>query len=196
MRWVEFGKPKRMIPIHKIQTRIGEDLSLNVVKAHILTGCDQISKVGTKHAALVFNPVSALSMFGESPTISEFEMSASEEYLVKCWHGARSKTTAKTFDELRLHVKSTKIIGLDQFPPTSSVICGHLRRCYYAVRNAITLLGDNPLLDARDYGWEECDGVMVPAKCMNKLPEKMVKLCGCEGKCETNRCSCKKGEMK
>ena len=56
---VEYGKPRRMIPIHKIKARIGEDLSRNVIKAHILTGCDQISKVGTKYASLVFDPVPA-----------------------------------------------------------------------------------------------------------------------------------------
>ena len=64
------------------------------------------------------------------------------------------------------------ITGLDQFPPTSSVIRGHLRRCYYTILNEIPLHGDNSHLNPLDFSWSESDGVMVPTKCLNKLPEK------------------------
>ena len=190
--WVSFGRPNRWIPIHKLKTRIGEDLSKNVIKAHILTGCDQISKVGTKNAALFFDPVSSLSIFGESPILSELELTEAEQYLVKCWYGVRSTTAAKTFNELRLQVKTTTVTELHQYPPTSSVIRGHLKRCYYIVRNAITLLGDNLQLDPCDYNWKELDGVMVPEKCLNPLPDGVLKLCGCATMCDSKKCYCKR----
>ena len=105
-----------------------------------MTGCDQTSKIGTKHAALFFDPSPALSVFGESPILRDFELTQGEAYLVKCYNGVKTKTVAETFNELRLKVKSTTITGLDHLHPTSSVIRCHLRRCYYIIRKALTLL--------------------------------------------------------
>ena len=45
-----------MLPIHEISTTMGPAQSKVMIKAHILTGEDIKSKVGTKHAAKVFDP--------------------------------------------------------------------------------------------------------------------------------------------
>ena len=50
-------------------------VSRNIIKAHILTGCDQISNVRTKHASLFSDLAPAVSMFAENPTISDLYIS-------------------------------------------------------------------------------------------------------------------------
>ena len=51
--WLRYGTgtKKRFIPIHTLNTKIGY-IRHTLLKAHILTGCDITSKVGTKLAAL------------------------------------------------------------------------------------------------------------------------------------------------
>ena len=91
-----------MIPTHSIYHHLGDVRSRTVVKAHILTGQDCMSKIGTKHCALVCNPERYLSNFGESSALSEQDVALAEEFLVKCWVGARSSTSCKSFDKLRV----------------------------------------------------------------------------------------------
>ena len=190
--WIHYGKPRHWVPVHKIVLRMGNPRARAVIKAHILTGNDHLSKVGTKHAALHYSPDVSLSTFGETAVLSETEIQAAEEYLVKCYNGVKSVCSVKTFDELRLYTKSTKIIGLDQLPPTSAVIRAHIRRAYFDVRYDVTLLAEPPQLDPLDFCWKECDGVLLPDKSLKPIPEDILKLCGCGGKCDSSKCSCKK----
>ena len=190
--WIHYGNPRRWIPIHKIKSRIGDDTAKVIIKAHILTGNDNLSKVGTKHAAIHYNPAVALSTFGENPVLTEFDINCAEEYLVKCYNGVKSVTPVRTFDELRLHSKNKKVIALDDLPPTSSVIRGHIRRAFFDIRNDLTLLEDPSRLDPLDYSWKNVDGVIVPDKNLKHIPERLLKLCGCEGKCDSKKCICNK----
>ena len=87
------------------------------------------------------------------------------------------------------------MIRLDQLPSTSSVIRANIRRAYFDIRNDITLLGEPPLLDPLDFSWKECDGVLLPDKNLNPIPESLLKLCGCAGKCDSAKCSCTKSSQ-
>ena len=51
--WLRYGTgaKQRFIPIHTLCIKIG-NIQYSVLKAHILTGCDVMSKVGTKLAAV------------------------------------------------------------------------------------------------------------------------------------------------
>ena len=99
--WLQYGngETKRMIPIHQIIQAIGVPFSKIVVRAHILSGFDYVSKFGTKKAALSFAPLEYLSSFGDSESLSERDLKKAEEYLVKVWVGFQRKTRAKNFDE-------------------------------------------------------------------------------------------------
>ena len=189
---MNYGRPKHWIPIHKIKKRIGVNTAKAVIKAHVLTGNDHLSKVGTKYASLHYNPGVALSTFRETTVLAEHDINAAEEFLVKCYSGVKSVCTAKKFDELRIMVKKGKAIGLDQLPPTSSVIRGHIQRAYFDIRNDITLLEDPPQLDPLDFGWKDVDGVLLPEKNLKPIPDTLRKLCGCAGKCDKHSCICKK----
>ena len=62
--WIHYRRPKCWIPIHKIKQRIGDKTAKVVIKAHVLTGNDHLSKVGTKYAALHYNPGVVLPSIG------------------------------------------------------------------------------------------------------------------------------------
>ena len=55
--WIRFGTSDktRHIPIHKLGEVLGSNMCSIILKAHILTGCDVTSKIGTKPAALKTN---------------------------------------------------------------------------------------------------------------------------------------------
>ena len=74
--------------------------SETVIKVHILTGDDYLSKMGTKHAVMTSDPEQYLTNFGEADTLSEQGTALAEKHLVRVWAGARSTTTAEMFDDL------------------------------------------------------------------------------------------------
>ena len=191
--WIEYGtgEHKRKIPLHALHSRLGNDTCSILIKAHVLSGDDAVSKVGTKHAALVCQPMSLIN-FAETNSLAEADIRDVERYLVRLWEGARSNTTADTFDDLRYNCY-LKGKSLNELPPTSSVICGHIRRCFFVIRNAITLLETNVTMDPQDFGWTNVSGVLVPERFLRHLPADILVLCQCTGKCNS-RCKCRSSD--
>jgi len=71
--WQQYstGEKRRMLPLHlQAVSKLGAPLAKCVIKAHILTGDDCMSKVGTKHAAIATDPVRYLMNFGETDSLS------------------------------------------------------------------------------------------------------------------------------
>ena len=64
-------------------SNLGAPLAKTVIKAHILTGDDCMSKVGTKHAAMASDPVQYLTNVGEVDTLSDQD-STGREVLSTC----------------------------------------------------------------------------------------------------------------
>ena len=159
-----------------------------------------MSKVGTKHAAIASDPVQYLTNFGERTTLSEQDIQLAEKYLVRCWVGPRSTTRCDTFDQLRLQVYTSSVCRIDQLPPTSSSVRGHIHRAGYLVHQSCTLLtqGLEPCnaLGVLDHGWEERFGVLLPSKSLQPLPESVLGTCKCTGKCDTRRCTCRGADVK
>ena len=134
------GEHRRHLPIHILAERLGPSLCRVLVKAHVLTGNDALSKIGTKHAALTCEPEKYLVNFGEFLVLSEESFKMVEEYLVRVWTGAGRKKSSQTFDQARLemHIKGAK--PLPEFPPTSSVIAYHIQRSLFIAHNVLSLL--------------------------------------------------------
>ena len=61
----------KLYPLHTLCSIIGEDVALQLPAAHSLTGCDTVSKVGTKHAALKALPSVHLENFGTAELTEE-----------------------------------------------------------------------------------------------------------------------------
>ena len=120
-----------------------------------------VSKVSTctKHAALSCEPLK-LTDFAETNTLSDNEVSVDEHHSVKTWVGARSKSQATTFNQLR-HGAYLDRKNLTHLSPTSSVIHGHIRHIFCGIRNALNLLNrgysaPNPEV----YWWENDNGAL------------------------------------
>ena len=92
------GDKKRYISIDRIFEIFGEEFCKVLLKLHIGTGCDYISKVGKKRNALKADPVQRLKNFGEYPILDDIQIKEAEKYLIKVFD---NKTTVDTFDELR-----------------------------------------------------------------------------------------------
>ena len=69
-----------------------------ILKAHILTGCDVTSEVGTKLAALNSEPELYLESFGESEMPSTEVLKRAEQYLVQV---LKKNSQCENFDKLR-----------------------------------------------------------------------------------------------
>jgi hypothetical protein len=198
--WVQFGsgERKRHLPLHILAAKLGQDMCKVLVKVHVLTGDDALSRIGTKHAAFTCEPRKYLHSFAESDELSDDSIKIAEEYLVRVWIGAGRKTSCKTFDRARLesHIESVTPKTLAQLPPTSSVIRKHIQRAFFTIRNVLIMMTDcAPKLCAMDYGWFIDGGIILPVKGLTPIPEKLLVLCKCVGKCDTKRCRCAKGEV-
>ncbi|KAL8619946.1 hypothetical protein ACOMHN_015228 [Nucella lapillus] len=141
--WQQYGtsENRRMLPLHQAVSRLGAPLAKSLIKAHILTGDDCMSKVGTKYAAMTADPVQHLTNFGETDSLSEQDEALAEKYLVHVWAGVKSRTTAETFNQLRVENYTSATAGIDSLPPTSSVIRGYIHRGAFLVHKACHLLG-------------------------------------------------------
>ena len=72
------GVNTRFIPVHRLALILGERMSVNLLKAHVATGCDWISKVGIKNKALA--RIYLLDEFAEGDLSKEM-IDNTEEYL-------------------------------------------------------------------------------------------------------------------
>ena len=191
--WLQYGtgESRRMIPLHVWCTVLGAEWCKVLIKVHILTGNDFLSTIGTKLAAIKADPLKYLSEFAESTVLTDAELMMAEQYLVAVWNGVRSKTSAKTFDELRCdkHMNST-VVSLDKLPPTSSAIKEHLKRSYAVIRNALSLLDNNRLpFNPINNGWYAESEKLYPVKGLKSFPIDLLVICGCKGKCR-GKCKC------
>ena len=136
-----------------------------------------------------------LTNFGETDTLSDQDVVLGEKYLVRVWARARSTTTAHTFNQLRVEQYTSSRTGIDALPPTSSEIRGHIHQGAFLVNRACRLLATYIEREARlepvEHEWEEHFGTLLPRKCMKRLPQNVVAICRCAGKCDTQRCGCR-----
>ena len=81
------GDTTRYVPLHILYRNYDAQLFSVLPALHALTGCDITSKIGTKKAALVADPIKYLASFGKIATLSERDIQLAEEYLVKVLKG-------------------------------------------------------------------------------------------------------------
>ena len=108
-----------------------------VLKAHVLSGCDVTSKIGTNVSALRHEPEKYLELFGETESFPDDVFRLAEKYLIQlCKSGAKSDT----FSDLRAELYTDSVKSLGERQPSSSSIAGHLMRCHYVVRLSLDFL--------------------------------------------------------
>ena len=175
--WVRFGTgtKRRFIPLHILLDKLSPLMSKVLIKVHILTGDDEMSKIGTKLGEINAEPTKFLTQFGE--TCDQYDYDEVEKYLVRVW---KPNTKCESFDELR-YSEYKRSIPLSELPPTSHSIRGHILRAFYLVRRCICLL-DNvyPKMEPCNFGWQNVDDVLRPSKFLKFLPEDILLVCRCK----------------
>ena len=161
--WIKFGAGghSRFIPLHVMYNNMNKELHSVILKAHILTGCDATSKIGTKKGALKASPEKYLSKFGnDRRDVLSYENA--ESFLAKVLNAS---SQSNTFNDLRYETYVSKNTPLHQLPPTSYSLRGHLDRSFYVINMCLNLLSEARFsLDQKCLGWKKVDGVLIPDK--------------------------------
>ena len=92
------------------------------------------------------------------------------------------QSSCTTFDELRFEMYSIKSLTSRSHST---------QRCYYLIRQCISLLKDIPYMDPSDYGWSDNHGYFLPEKQLLPLPAYFLIRCCYKTKC-SGRYSCVK----
>jgi hypothetical protein len=74
---------RRHLPLHILADRLGLQTCQVLVKVHVLTGDDALSKIGIKHAAYACEPDKYLHNLAESEDLTEESTKIAEEYLFR-----------------------------------------------------------------------------------------------------------------
>ena len=102
--WRQFGTSQRksIIPLHDVCQILGQSFTKVILKTHVLTGDDTMSKIGSNKTALSNEDlVLNLSGFMNNKEIVDEEICQAEKRLDLVWSGTR-EVNAKTFDLLRV----------------------------------------------------------------------------------------------
>ena len=126
--WVKFGAGGHsgFIPLHVMYNNMNKESHSVTLKAHILTGFDATSKIGTKKGALKASPEKYLSKFGNDRTdVLSYEKA--ESLLAKVLNAS---SQSNTFNDLRYETYASKKTPFHQLPPTSYSLRGHVEFIY------------------------------------------------------------------
>ncbi len=83
------GEHHHKLTLHHLYDKQGAALAEVVVKIHILTGDDSMSKFATKLATMKMDHVKYLVNFAEGSIMSDEEVEKAEQYLVNVWAGVK-----------------------------------------------------------------------------------------------------------
>ena len=185
------GDKTRFLPLHLLLYKIGVPKCKVIYKAHILTGSDSTSKIGSKKSAINANPELYLQRFGEENKLSVEAAEPAEQYLIKV---EQPKLTCVTFNELRFDIYRSRKTPCVKLLPSNHSLQGHLRRCFFIIRMTMNLLDNQFEIDPLEFGWTEVDGYIVPDKQLLPLPDSYLIHFGCKKKCTGHR-SCAKQDV-
>ena len=128
---IRTGTSTRYLPLHELANILGEKQCRNLLKAHISTGCDWLSKLGTKSNAL--HKVDLLDSFRGSDVIDNDLINATEEYLMSVLKG--KNVSFKTYDEYVYHQYVMCNTSTQSLVPSSYCLRnGHMMHLFYLIR--------------------------------------------------------------
>ena len=144
--WIRMGseatKTRRLIPLHQMYKRMPKPLNKVLLATHVGTGCDALSKIGTKLAALNAIPEMFLEGFG-TRELNEMQIRKCEEHMVKVM---KLNTECKTFKSLRF-MQYRNDDSIFNLPPSSfSITQGYIQRWYFLVKEFSNILNPNRLI--------------------------------------------------
>lgn len=185
--------------VNKIMESIPGPVLPVLLAFHSLTGCDTVSKVGSKAVLLKLTECfSLIANFGKN-TLSPDIIGDAEHFLVCCVL-KKFSYDVKTFDDLRLLVyyKNTKKLEISKLPCTSDAIVNHIKRahlqCWLWESSAAQ---NNSVLDPLDYGYlKDNENVFYPMYTTNPaLPSNFPSPCSCLKCMRETICTCRVAQI-
>ncbi|KAJ8677393.1 hypothetical protein QAD02_013180 [Eretmocerus hayati] len=174
-----------------------------ILFAHAFSGCDSTSAMfnkGKKNVISILQKNEDLQesircFYEEGKTIEE--LCSVARVLIAHLYSFKEKNLSihemryRTYLQLEDTVDRDKCLKM--LPPIESALQEHVKRVYYQMQ---TWLGKSP--DAQLWGWKRTQTMMFPT--MTTQPPAPMELlntisCGCQGNCDTTRCSCKKAGL-
>ena len=173
---------RKVIPLHLLLEDVGQDVALQLPALHSLTGCDTVSKVSTKNAALKIIPSEYIKDFGKQDCTEE-TIAMAENFLVDCIKPEISNV--RTFDELRalkyFNLKSQ--LDYSKLPCTSTSIRLHILRAYYQYRLWIEapFHDISASLSVTSYGYRKNGDLLEPILIEEAVkPSDLPEPCNCQ----------------
>ena len=199
--WFRTGVKDRLrfIPIHRLQSSLGQHLCKALPAFHALTGCDStsalqgIGKTTALKILLEDNQFQQqLSHFGVEPAVSNESLVSSEAFICSLYSCGGRLTKA---DEVRYFLFYQKNKKSEELPPTSESLCHHIKRANFQTHiwnKALVAMQNLPSPDGR--GWKmEGDNLVPVLMTKEHAPKNIVELtaCRCKKSACTRNCSCK-----
>jgi hypothetical protein len=173
---------------------------------HAFLGCDTTSRIHGIGKGLALNKfVKEKSFqehahaFGCQDKTRREVIAAGEKAFLSLYNSGNEDVT---LNSLRYTLFCKKVsIGLsvlqpESLPPTSAAAAFHSMRAYFQVQQLIK--GNDSLLPL-EWGWELVDDKLLPIKTDRPAaPKALMEIirCNCKANCSTNRCTCKKIQLR
>ena len=184
-------RQKELLPLHLLLGKVESSLVRSLPAGHALTGCDTVSKVGTKLALLkALKQYSHFIMDFGLNVLDKDMFEKAEQFLVKVVANKAFMNCA-TFDELRLRMRQQiRNVRFVDLPCSSNEIRLHVRRAYFQARLWLEAgTGDaSQILDVTEYGYDSnlSPTWFVPPQRPLDIPEP----CKCKS-CVRITCPCR-----
>ena len=183
----------RYIPVHTIQSSLGEPLCKSLLPFHALTGCDSTSAfsgIGKKKAWKILLRKEELqrdiSNLGESSVTEDPVLKVAESFICSVYSPGRNFSSA---DDARYFLFCQKSVKSEALPPTSDCLSHHIKRANFQAfirKRALVPLQNIP--SAEGNGWTLENGKLLPVL-MTKSPAP-------SGITELTKCHCTTSECK
>ena len=148
------GESRSFFPVHSLYEQLPTNVADVLPAVHALTGCNTVSKVGTKSRALKasFDHYNLIQDFGKA-ALSEDMMISAEKFLLR---SICTNQHVSTFDDLGVEIyhKNSLKFDIKRFPPSSNAVRVHIKRAYiqcYIWINASNI--ETIQLDPINYGY-------------------------------------------
>ena len=172
---IRTGTSTQYLPVHELANILRQKQCQNLLEAHIVTGCNWLSKLGTKSNAL--HKVDLVDSLGESDLTDNDLINTTEEYQMSVLKG--KNVSFKRFHGYKYHQHVTCNTPIQSlFPPAYCIWNGHIIHLFFLICCLPSLLKTHfVLMDPRNYSLLEKNGYLLPDKCLRQLPPALWKIC-------------------
>jgi hypothetical protein len=190
---------KQTVCITTLKKNLDAALAEALLFLHALSGCDTTSRpygigkvtVLSKYAALK----ESISVFMSPSSLKEDIEKAGEEALLVIYGctASLSLNSARVAKFMQKVATATQYVSPEKLPPTCDAAAFHSHRTYHQVQ---AWRGND--ISPNDWGWKASSAGLVPIRMTQPAaPERLLKImrCNCNGKCDNNRCTCRKNRL-